>query len=46
MEICFEGIGQAVATFQTEAELAAGQAVALTASGTVGLGTSARCPAA
>ena len=44
MEICFEGVGQAVATFLTEAELAAGQAVALTASGTVGLGESGALP--
>ncbi len=44
MEICFEGIGQAVATFQTEAELSAGQAVALTGSSTVGLGESGALP--
>ncbi len=44
MEICFEGIGQAVATFQTEANLAAGQAVTLTGSGAVGLGESGALP--
>ncbi len=44
MEICFEGVGQAVATFLTEADLTAGQAVALTGSSTVGLGESGALP--
>lgn len=44
MEICFEGIGQAVATFETAADLVPGQAVVLTDSGTVGLGTSGGLP--
>ena len=39
MEICFEGIGQVVATFRTEDEtLEAGMAVTLKDSGTVELG--------
>ena len=39
MEICFEGIGQVVATFRTEDEaLEAGMAVTMTDSGEVGLG--------
>ena len=38
MDICFEGIGQVVATFRTEDEtLEAGMAVTLKDSGTVGL---------
>ena len=40
MDICFEGVGQVVATFRTEDEkLAAGMAVTLKDSGTVGLGS-------
>lgn len=42
MEICFEGIGQVVATFQAEGELAGGMAVTLTGSGKVGLGESGK----
>ena len=39
MDICFEGIGQVVATFRTEDKtLAAGMAVALTGNGEVGRG--------
>ena len=38
MEICFEGIGQVVATFRTEDKLLPGMAVTLTGSGEVGLG--------
>ena len=38
MEICFEGIGQMVATFATKEELASGMAVTLKESGTVELG--------
>ena len=40
MNICFEGIGEVVATFRVEdgAELSAGQAVALVGSGEVGMG--------
>ena len=39
MDVCFEGIGQVVATFRTEdKELEAGMAVTLKKSGTVGLG--------
>ena len=39
MDICFEGIGQVVATFRTEDEaLTAGMAVTVTDSGEVGLG--------
>ena len=38
MEICFEGIGQVVATFHTEDELTPGMAVTLKDGGTVGLG--------
>ena len=39
MEICFEGIGQVVATFRTEDEkLEAGTAVTLTGNGEVGPG--------
>ena len=39
MDICFEGIGQVVATFRTGDEtLAAGMAVTLTGNGEVGLG--------
>ena len=38
MDICFEGIGQMVATFATEEELTPGMAVTLKKSGTVGLG--------
>ena len=39
MEICFEGIGQVVATFRTGDEtLKAGMAVTLTGNGEVGLG--------
>ena len=38
MEICFEGIGQMVATFATKEALAPGMAVTLKNSGTVGLG--------
>ena len=39
MDICFEGIGQAAATFRTKDEtLAAGMAVTLTGNGAVGLG--------
>ena len=37
MDICFEGIGQMVATFATDEELIPGMAVALKKSGTVGL---------
>ena len=38
MDICFEGIGQMVATFRTEDEtLEAGMAVTMTGSGEVGL---------
>ena len=37
MDICFEGIGQMVATFATDEELTPGMAVALKKSGTVGL---------
>lgn len=48
MEISFEGIGQAAATFaaaQTqEKPLAVGHAVALTAAGTVGLGAAGAAP--
>ena len=38
MDICFEGIGQMVATFATEKALTPGMAVTVTASGEVGLG--------
>ena len=39
MEICFEGIGQVVATFRTKDKtLTAGMAVTLTGNGKVGLG--------
>ena len=37
MDICFEGIGQMVATFATEEALTSGMAVAMTGSGKVGL---------
>ena len=37
MDICFEGIGQVTATFQTKDKLLPGMAVALTSSGEVGL---------
>lgn len=41
MDICFEGVGQTAATFQVAGEgVQPGMAVTLTASGTVGLGTS------
>ena len=39
MEICFEGIGQMVATFAAKEELTPGVAVTLKESGTVGLGS-------
>ena len=40
MDICFEGVGQAVATFQVDGEgVRPGMAVTLTNSGTVGLGS-------
>ena len=39
MDICFEGIGQMVATFATSKALAPGMAVTLKDSGTVGLGS-------
>ena len=41
MNICFEGIGEVVATFRVEdgTELNAGQAVALVGSGEVGMGS-------
>ena len=38
MDICFEGIGQMVATFAAKENLAPGMAVTLKESGTVGLG--------
>ena len=38
MDICFEGIGQMVATFATKDKLAPGMAVTLTGNGEVGLG--------
>ena len=38
MDICFEGIGQMVATFAAEEALTPGMAVTLKESGTVGLG--------
>ena len=38
MDICFEGIGQMVATFAAEKKLDPGMAVTLKESGTVGLG--------
>ena len=38
MDICFEGIGQTTATFQTEGEVQPGMVVALSASGTVSKG--------
>ncbi len=44
MEICFDGIGQAVATFQTAEGMETGKAVAMTGSGAVGLGTSGDLP--
>ena len=37
MEICFEGIGQMVATFAADEDLAPGMAVTLTGSGEVGM---------
>lgn len=39
MDICFEGVGQAAATFRAEGEVLPGMAVTLTGSGTVGPGT-------
>ena len=39
MEICFEGIGQTVATFAAGKGLTAGMAVTMTGSGEVGLGS-------
>ena len=40
MDICFEGVGQVVATFRTKDEaLEAGMAVTLTGNGEVGLGS-------
>ena len=44
MEICFEGIGQMVATFLTEDELTSGTAVTLKESGTVKSGTEGEPP--
>ena len=38
MDICFEGIGQVVATFAAKKTLSPGMAVALTGNGEVGLG--------
>ena len=38
MDICFEGIGQMVATFAAKEELDPGMAVTVTGSGEVGLG--------
>ena len=40
MDICFEGIGQMVATFAAKEKLVPGVAVSLTGDGTVGLGES------
>ena len=37
MDICFEGIGQVVATFATEEKLTPGMAVTMTGNGAVGL---------
>ena len=44
MDICFEGIGQMVATFATEKTLAPGRAVTLKDSGTVKLGEGGGSP--
>ena len=45
MDICFEGVGQAVATFQVDGEgVRPGMAVTLTNSGTVGLGSDGAAP--
>ena len=45
MDICFEGVGQAVATFQVDGEgVRPGMAVTLTNSGTVCLGSDGAAP--
>lgn len=45
MDICFEGVGQVAATFVVDGEgLQAGMTVALTGSGTVGLGADGDAP--
>ncbi len=44
MDICFEGIGQTTATFQTEGEVQPGMVVALSASGTVSKGAANALP--
>lgn len=45
MEICFQGIGQAAATFQTEEDtLTAGMAVTMSGNSAVGLGTTSSLP--
>ncbi len=44
MDICFEGVGQAAATFQVEGTVKPGMAVTLTANGTVGVGTAGKLP--
>ena len=45
MDICFEGVGQVTATFQVAGEnVQPGMAVALTGSGTVGLGADGGLP--
>lgn len=45
MDICFEGVGQVAATFKVDGgELQPGMAVALTGSGTVGLGADGDTP--
>ena len=41
MDICFEGIGQMVATFAAQKTLTPGMAVTMTGSGEVGLGETA-----
>lgn len=44
MDVCFEGIGQVVATFRTEAELTPGMAVTISGNGVVDLGTATSLP--
>lgn len=45
MDICFEGVGQVAATFKVDGKtVQPGMAVALTAGGTVGLGSAGDAP--
>jgi len=44
LDICFEGVGQAAATFQVDGEVLPGMAVTLTDNGTVGLGADGDLP--